>query len=122
MSFKHRYCCDPFKTYKKQILKNLCPVPNSLVGTKSLTDTDLICTNCIINVKQYENYSNPNEPMLKAASFFDDENALMEFTNQILTLLKQTPIKQDISYIKLKILIKYKLNYSYLNSLPMLNF
>ena len=103
MSFKHRYCCDPFKTHKKQILKNLCPFCKSLFGTKSLTDTDLICTNCITNVKKYmkqcEDYSNPGEPMLKAASSFEGENALMESTNQILTLLKQTPIKQGISYI-----------------------
>ena len=102
MSFKHRYCCDPFKTHKKQILKNLCPVSKSFVGTKSLTDTDLICTNCIINVKKYmkqcEDYSNPSEPMLKAASSSEDENASMESTNQILTLLKQTPIKRGISY------------------------
>ena len=44
-------------------------------------------------MKQCEDYSNPNESMLKAAFSSEDENALMESTNQILTLLKQTPIK-----------------------------
>ena len=87
------------KTYK-QILKSLCQVFQLLVGTKSLTDTDLICTNYIIYVRKYMkqggNHSSPSEPLLRAAFSPEDENALMESKNYILTLLKQTPVKQGI--------------------------
>ena len=116
MAYKNKRCCDPFQSHKKQIYKNLREVPYAPVGVKSLTRKNLICPNCVTKCKKFKlNYieldhtvglsaSSSNNPISS-----EDETAVVASTNEVLSILEQTPIKRGMKMYKIILILIFHL-------------